>query len=226
MEAETLHSFSFQLLILDCDGVLVDSEPITIRVLCEMLNSFGVSIGIEQVGETFSGLTFSEILERVAKLLPVPMPDDFGDRYTELTFAAMETELQVIPDIELLLDCVPTPYCVASNGPHQKIRKTLGITSLLSRFEGRIFSAWDVPRGKPSPDVFHLAAQHFDVPPAGCLVIEDSPTGVKGARAAGMTVFGYAKDDRNAAGLVAMGADKVFHSMKELSSFILQLKCV
>ena len=213
------HPASFELLILDCDGVVVDSEPITTRVLAEMLNDLGVPVEADFVARKFSGHTFARTLELVAELLAAPLPQDFVPRYRDRTFAALEAELRPVPGIEAALDQITIPYCIASNGPHGKMRKTLGITSLLPRFEGRMFSSVDVPRGKPFPDLFLFAARHFAVAPSACLVVEDSASGVAAALAAGMSVYGYsggATDGR----LLAAGAHKVFRQMSELPSLV------
>ena len=208
---------AFELLILDCDGVVVDSEPITTRVLAEMLNELGVTISVEEVAETFSGHTFT--LELVSKRLGVSLPHQFVENYRDRTFAAMEAELNPVQGIETALDQITIPYCIASNGPHGKMRKTLGVTSLLSRFEGRLFSSADVERGKPFPDLFLFVARHFAVSPSACLVIEDSPSGVAAARAAGMTVYGFSGTTA-AQRLLDAGAHKVFCQMSELPSLV------
>lgn len=209
----------FELLILDCDGVVVDSEPITMRVLTEMLNELGVSIGAEEANERFIGTTFARTLELIAELLGRALPEQFVSNYRDRTFAAMEAELKPVSGIEAALDQITIPYCIASNGPHMKMRKTLSLTSLLSRFEGRMFSSADVPRGKPFPDLFLFAASHFAVAPAACLVVEDSASGIAAALAAGMPVYGFSgrtPDGR----LVAAGAQKVFRQMSELPSLV------
>ncbi len=209
----------FELLILDCDGVVVDSEPITTRVLAEMLNELGVPVAAEDVARKFVGHTFAHTLDLVAELLKEPLPRDFAPNYRDRTFATLETELRPVPGIAAALDLITIPYCIASNGPHAKMRKTLGITSLLSRFEGRLFSSGDVPRGKPFPDLFLFAAHYFAVRPAACLVVEDSASGVAAALAAGMSVFGYSggvDDDQ----LLAAGAHKVFGHMSELPALV------
>jgi HAD superfamily hydrolase (TIGR01509 family) len=205
----------FQLLILDCDGVVVDSEPIVMRILVEMLHELGVSIEAEEANERFIGTTFARTLELIAELVGGPVPEDFVPNYRDRTFAALETELKPVPGIEAALDQIAIPYCVASNGPHEKMRKTLGITSLLPRFEGRMFSSADVARGKPFPDLFLHAACHFSVPPSACLVIEDSASGIAAALAAGMAVYGFcgAKDGKE---LLAAGAHGVLRHMSEL----------
>ena len=152
---------AFELLILDCDGVIVDSESITTRVLTQMLNDLGASIDEREVARRFTGHTFARTLELIGQLLPAPLSADFVRRYGERTFAALEAELKPVPGVEAALDQIAIPCCIASNGPHAKMQKTLGITSLLSRFEGRLFSSADVPRGKPFPDLYLFAARHF-----------------------------------------------------------------
>ena len=209
------HSSPFALLILDCDGVVVDSEPITMRVLTDMLHELGVAIDAEEADERFIGTTFTRTLEIISELLGRPIPEDFVRTYRDRTFAALEAELKPVPGIESALDEIAIPYCIASNGPHAKMRKTLAVTSLLSRFEGRMFSSADVPRGKPYPDLFLHAAEHFGASPAACLVIEDSTNGITAALAAGMSVYGFegsAPEGR----LRAAGAHRVFRRMSEL----------
>jgi HAD superfamily hydrolase (TIGR01509 family) len=210
---------SFELLILDCDGVVVDSEPITIRVLTEMLNEMGLSIGVEEAARRFTGHTFDRTLELIAELAGAPLAQDFVPNYRDRTFTAMEAELKPIAGIENALDQLAIPYCIASNGPHLKMRKTLSITSLLSRFEGRMFSSADVARGKPFPDLFLFAARHFAVPPSACLVIEDSASGIAAARAAGMSVYGFSAREAGEM-LLAAGAHGLLSHMSELPSLV------
>ncbi|MGH8736188.1 MAG: HAD family hydrolase [Burkholderiales bacterium] len=205
----------FALLILDCDGVVVDSEPITMRVLTEMINELGASISAAEAAQRFTGHTFARTLELVTELLGAPLPRGFVPEYRDRTFAAMEAELKPVEGIESALDRIRIPYCIASNGPHEKMRKTLGITSLLARFEGRMFSSTDVARGKPFPDLFFFAARHFAAPPSACLVVEDSESGISAALAAGMTVYGFGADEAGAR-LLAAGARTVFRHMSEL----------
>jgi Haloacid dehalogenase-like hydrolase len=158
----TRNAPAFELLILDCDGVVVDSEPITTRVLAEMLNELGVTISVEQVAHTFGGHTFT--LELVLKRLGVSLPHQFIENYRDRTFAAIEAELKPVQGIETALDQIAIPYCIASNGPHEKMRKTLGVTSLLSRFEGRLFS---------SSDVEPITNNFINAPGGGVLVLNN-----------------------------------------------------
>jgi len=212
-------NFSFELLILDCDGVVVDSEPIVMRVLVEMLRDLGVSIEPEKANELFIGTMFTRTLELIADLLGGPLPEDFVPAYRDRTFAALEAELKPVPGIEAALDQIAIPYCIASNGPHVKMQKTLGATSLLQRFEGRMFSSADVPRGKPYPDLFLHAARHFGAPPATCLVVEDSASGIAAALAAGMSVYGFCGRAPEAK-LKAAGAHSVFSQMSDLPGLV------
>lgn len=209
----------FDLLILDCDGVVVDSEPITIRVLAEMLNELGLGMPVDEVALAFTGHTFARTLELASELLAAPLPPDFAPNYRDRTFAALEAELQAVRGIADALDRITIPYCIASNGPHGKMRKTLGITGLLPRFEGRLFSAADVARGKPFPDLFLHAARCYAVPPSACLVIEDSPSGIQAAVSAGMSAYGYSNGSSDAR-LLAAGAHHVFSDMTELPMLV------
>lgn len=195
--------------------MVVDSEPVTIRVLAEMLSELGTSLSVHEAARRFTGHTFARTLELIGELLGAQPPRGFEAEYRNRTYAAMEMELRTVEGIEHALDQIRIPYCVASNGPHEKMRKTLGITSLLPRFEDRMFSSADVARGKPFPDLFLHAASHFAVPPSACLVIEDSASGIAAALAAGMTVYGFSGGEA-ADKLFAAGAHKVFHQMREL----------
>src|SRR5687767_2996277 len=174
----------FELLILDCDGVLVDSERITNRVFAQMLKQLGVSVTLEDMFEHFVGREMSQCLDLVTELSGRPVPDGFESDYRARTRAALLSELTAVPDIEAALDVIELPYCVASNGSQEKMRMTLGITGLLPRFEGKLVSATEVPRGKPAPDVFLHAAKKFGAAPSACAVVEDTPTGVTAAVAA------------------------------------------
>ena len=119
------------------------------------------------------------------------MPADFVARYHQRITAALHAELKAVPGIEAALDDIRMPYCVASNGSHEKMQVTLGLTGLLPRFKDKLFSVSHVARGKPFPDIYLYAADRSGVPPSACAVIEDTSTGVTAGVAAGMTVFGY-----------------------------------
>ena len=194
---------------------MVDSEPITTRVLTEMLNELDLIIEADEVARRFTGHTFARTLELIVELRGAPLPPDFVPAYRDRTYAAMKLELKPVEGIEDALDRISTPYCIASNGPHEKMRKTLGITSLPARFEGRMFSSADVARGKPFPDLFLLAADRFAVPPSACLVIEDSASGIAAGLAAGMAVYGFS-GGTGGEELLAAGAHGLLRHMSEL----------
>ncbi|MBA2409304.1 MAG: HAD family hydrolase [Gammaproteobacteria bacterium] len=208
----------WQLIIFDCDGVLVDSEVIQNRVFAHMLGQAGLAISFEEVVRQFVGLKMSQCLEIVEQRLGRALPVDFEARLQDQTFAAFERELKPVRGITQALDSIDAAVCVASNGSQEKMRKTLELTGLLSHFEGRMFSATQVARPKPHPDLYLHAARKLGADPVTCAVIEDSRTGVQAAVAAQMTVFGYAAAGQGQA-LAAAGA-RVFDDMRELPDLL------
>jgi HAD superfamily hydrolase (TIGR01509 family) len=205
----------FELVIFDNDGVLVDSERIAVRVEAQLLGELGWPLSEAEVVERFMGRTaeyMDEAIEaQLGSRLPAGWRDQFQRRYAE-AFAA---ELTPVDGITEALDQIAIPTCVASSGSHDKLRLTLGRTGLYERFEGRIFSGYEVANSKPAPDLFLHAAARMGADPARCAVVEDSHYGVLAARAAGMRVFGYA------GGLtpperLAGEATVVFEDMREL----------
>jgi len=182
----------YRLVIFDCDGVLVDSERITNQVFAAMLEELGLVFTLEDMFEQFVGHSMVYCLEKITGLLGKPPPEDFLPCYRARTKAALEIQLTAVPGIEQALDSITLPYCVASSGDHEKMRLTLGITGLWPRFEGRLFSVTEVKQAKPAPDIFLHAAERCGAAPDACIVVEDSPAGVRAAVAAGMTVLGYA----------------------------------
>lgn len=209
-----------QLIIFDCDGVLVDSERISHEVLLAMLQEFGVSMTLDQALDRFMGTSMQRCLELVGQLLGGAPPAGFLDNFRQRSFEAFNAQLVPVPGIVELLDALTLPCCVASNGPRAKMLLTLGKTGLLPRFTGRLFSADDVARPKPAPDLFLHAAASLQAQPGACVVVEDSPTGVAAAKAAGMVVFGYA-GMTPARRLVEAGADAVFASMSALQPLLM-----
>ena len=186
-------SEKWDLIIFDCDGVLVDSEPISSGTLIEMLAEIGLSMSPQEASEVFMGLSIVSMMEIVQQRLGRPVPDGLIDQYYARMDAAFRKDLKPVAGITQALDALSLPFCVASSAPHSKMQTTLGVTGLLQRFEGRIFSAEDVERSKPYPDLFLHAAERMGARPERCVVIEDSVPGVRAAVAAGMSVFGYAR---------------------------------
>lgn len=179
-------------LIFDCDGVLVDSESLSHTVLREMIGEYGVSLTLEETFEHFMGTSTAKCLDVLASIIGRPAPANFLAVFRDRSFHAFHRSLTAVAGIAELIPALRVPFCVASNGPLEKMRFTLGHTGLLPHFEGRLFSAQQVPLPKPAPDLFLHAAATLGTPASACLVVEDSPTGVAAARAAGMQVLGFA----------------------------------
>ena len=184
---------SFELIIFDNDGVLVDSEPVANQVLASLLTEYGFPCTPEESIATFMGHSMPQVRAMVEERLGRPVPADLEARYIAQLFPTFERSLRPIPGIEDALRAIDQTVCVASSGTHERIRLTLGATGLWDRFGGRVFSAQDVVRGKPAPDLFLHAAASLGVDPRRCAVVEDSPAGVTAANAAGMTSFGFAR---------------------------------
>jgi HAD superfamily hydrolase (TIGR01509 family) len=181
----------FQLVIFDCDGVLVDSERLAVRVEVAVLAELGWPLSRAEVIERFMGRSQAVMVQAILDRLGGRLPDGWQDRLDRRYRAAFEAELAPVDGIVEALDRIVTPTCVASGGSHEWLRHTLGLTGLYDRFQGRIFSASEVAQGKPAPDLFLHAAARLGAEPATCAVVEDSRYGVEAARAAGMRAFGY-----------------------------------
>lgn len=200
-----------ELILFDCDGVLVDSEKLSVEVDRRVLAEFGWHLSAEEIVHRFVGRSGAHFRAELEAHLGRALTDDWEAPYHAWYAAAFERDLEAVPGVAAAIDAIPIRNCVASSGSHVKIRTTLGLTGLLPRFEGRIFSAEDVANGKPSPDLFLHAAASMGVAPAECIVVEDSRFGVQAARAAGMRVLGYAGGLTPAAWLA--GATAVFTDM-------------
>jgi HAD superfamily hydrolase (TIGR01509 family) len=204
----------FALVIFDNDGVLVDSEPHAQRVEAALLTELGWPITPQACFARFLGRSIAAIRALVEAELGRPLPDDFERRFHARLFEAFQGTLRPVPGVVEALARIVMPTCVASSGTHERIRVSLTAAGLFGRFAGRIFSADDVARGKPAPDLFLHAARAPGVDPADCAVIEDSEAGVAAANAAGMTAFGFAAVTPAARLRAASGG--VFSSMTEL----------
>ena len=179
------------LVIFDCDGVLVDSEPIAIAVLIETVKALGVAIGTEAAYRDFLGRTLKSVSAALAADYGVAMDDAALADMRARLYARYEAALEPMPGVFALLDGLERPACVASSSVCERIEISLKLTGLFERFAPRIFSATMVARGKPAPDLFLYAAREMDVDPAACVVVEDSPAGVMAAKAAGMKVVAF-----------------------------------
>jgi HAD superfamily hydrolase (TIGR01509 family) len=206
------------LVIFDCDGVLVDSDRIALRIQAERITALGLPTTYEDCVRDFLGLGMPGTLRILEERLDGPLPEGWEEDLDAAVREAFRGELRPVDGIVAALDQIAPPTCVASSGSQEKMRLTLGLTGLRDRFAGRIFSADEVERGKPAPDLFLFAAERMGVAPADCVVVEDSPFGAAAARAAGMAALGYAPDGDGEA-LVREGAT-VFGSMVELPALI------
>ncbi len=181
----------WELIIFDCDGVLVNSEPIADRIFMEVLTSEGFPLSMEDSKKWFTGYSLQSCLETIEGHFGRPVPEHLPQKYYDTLFAEFKRSLLPIPGIHEALDNIPYPICVASSGAHEKMQISLSHTGLLDRFAGRIFSATEVKHGKPHPDLFLHAAKQCGALPEHCAVIEDSIPGVHAGIAAGMSVFAY-----------------------------------
>lgn len=209
-----------ELVIFDCDGVLVDSEPISNRVLAELLTEIGLPSTVEACMRDYMGRSWADCVALIEDRLGRPVPADFGESWRARRDAALEAEVVAVEGIEAALDAIDVEACVASSGSLEKIRLTLGKTGLLDRFDGRVFSATQVERGKPAPDLFLYAATAMGAAPGDCVVVEDTAVGVAAARGAGMRALGFAA--RSDAGALADAGAVTFAAMDELPALVAQ----
>jgi HAD superfamily hydrolase (TIGR01509 family) len=212
---------NFELVIFDCDGVLVDSERIANEVFAKALKEeCGLSLSLDDMFDTFVGRSSNQCLEIIEGMLGSKPPTGLEIRYKNYIDKALKESVTAVNGIERALAEISIPYCVASGGSYEKMRTTLGKTNLLESFEGKLHSTSDVDREKPFPDIYLHAAKRMGCSePSKCLVIEDSPTGVEGGVAAGMVVFGYA-EVMKAERLIESGAHHTFSKMGDLASEI------
>ena len=207
----------FDLVIFDCDGVLVDSERLAVRTEAEILASLGWPLTEAEIVERFVGRSAAHMQQEIEQQLGrrIDWDAEFEPRYREV----FERELVPVPGIVDALDKIATPICVASSGSHDKMRFTLGKTGLFDRFDGRIFSVDQVEHGKPAPDVFLFAAAQMWATPDRCAVVEDSVSGVTAALAAKMSAFAFSGGVTSSEALSVEGA-VVFDDMLKLPDLL------
>lgn len=210
-----------QAVLFDCDGVLVDSEPVTFALIQEDFAAHGLHRTIAELEPLFIGHTIEETGD-YARAEGAPLPADWADTFYDRMCARLAQGTALMQGVEALLDrldAAGVPYAVGSNGRMQKMRATLGQhPALWARLEGRLFSGQDLKMPKPAPDLYLHAARHLGVAPAQCVVVEDTATGARAGIAAGMRVLGYAPQGPNPR-LAAVGAE-VFSDMAQVPGLI------
>jgi HAD superfamily hydrolase (TIGR01509 family) len=205
------------LVIFDCDGVLVNSEPLVNRIEAAYFTELGAPMTAAQAAAQFKGKTVEQVAHALEARIGRPLSPEFGYDWAMTTAFAFVSELRPVRGVAALIERVQangTGICVASQSPLARVRLSLHVTDLARYFGAHVFTSSMVARPKPAPDLFLFAAQRMGVPPERTIVIEDSPSGVLAARAAGMRVYGYAADE-NAGALESAGAT-VFYSMDDL----------
>ena len=216
------------LVIFDCDGVLVDSEPLSMRVLLETIAEAGAVIDIAQGYESFLGISLASVTEILRTDYGVDVGPDALDLMRERLYVLFRQELRSIPGIAETLAAMPVPFCVASSSQLERIRLSLDVTGLRSFFGDHIFSASMVAHGKPAPDLFLHAAREMRIEPARCIVIEDSPAGVDAAKRAQMRVFAFtggshAQSPAHRQLLEALEPTLIFGDMAELPGLMREM---
>lgn len=185
----------YKCIIFDCDGVLVDSEPIGNQVLVDMANALGANIDLAYAYEHFKGNSMQSCAEMIADLIPQELPEDFIPNYRKESFDAFRRSIKPVSGIVEVIEDLNIDFCVASSGPENKIRLNLELTGLLNYFENKIFSCYHINKWKPDPSIFIWAAETMGYKSHECLVVEDSPIGVRAAKAGGFEVAGYLEHD-------------------------------
>ncbi|SFB05758.1 haloacid dehalogenase superfamily, subfamily IA, variant 3 with third motif having DD or ED [Rhizobium sp. NFR07] len=219
----------FDLIIFDCDGVLVDSEIIAAQVESRLLTEAGYPISVEEMGERFAGLTWKDILLTVEKEADIPLSATLLDKSEKLLDARLERDVKIIEGVKFALARLTTQRCICSNSSSQRLDMMLTKVGLKPFFSPHIYSAKDLgpDRVKPKPDIFLHAAEQFGVQPSRCLVIEDSTHGIHGARTAGMRVVGFTGASHtypsHADRLTDAGAETVISRMQDLPGVVAAL---
>ena len=219
---------NIDLVIFDCDGVLVDSEVISCRAHAETLTRHGYPITADQVLVRFLGVSDREARMTIEAELGRSLPDDFEAQIKQAALQRYADDLRTIPFVGEAIVAIGLPKCVASSGTPEKIRHGLSCAGLYDLLAPNIFSATQVKRGKPAPDLFLFAAEQMRASPARCIVIEDSIPGISGARAAGMTVLGFHGGSHCRPGhadtLRAAGATMTFDDMRQLPDLVARIE--
>ena len=184
-------STAFDLVIFDCDGVLIDSEIISARMLISELDRLGVRIDLDYVARHFLGRSYPTVMAQIRREFGLDLPPDFEDNYRERLLDAFRSDLRVMPGVRDTLAALAVPFCVATSSSPRRAEMSLALTGLRDAIGPHLFTASQVAQGKPAPDLFLFAASRMAADPARTLVIEDSLTGIRAALAAGMQVWHF-----------------------------------
>ena len=209
----------YKCIIFDCDGVLVESESITAKVLMRMGAELGCELDFETALEAFTGTSMKQNMDYIEARIPGSLPADFENKFRRRSFEAFKTEIEPIEGVRELVQKLKVPMCVASSGPSEKIELNLTTTRLIDHFNGNLFSCYDIGSFKPDPGIYLHAAKQMGFKPEECLVVEDSPSGVKAGIDGGFRVFAYVSNPKNEQRFKDLGAT-VFYKMSELASFL------
>ena len=216
----------FDLIIFDCDGVLIDSEVLANQSEVTFLQSFGIHYELSDYMMQFVGKSNKDVLSTIQEQKKVPLPEDFWKQAEAYTFAVFEKQLKPIEGISHLLSELKIARCIGSSSSLQRLDLSLNVTGLYKYFAPNIYSAEQVDKGKPAPDLFLFAASKMQVEPESCLVIEDSPHGVQAAMSAGMQALGFTGGSHIQAGhdqrLKDAGASAVYEDMHSLARAVLR----
>ena len=191
MQAGSVLKPEIELVVFDCDGVLVDSEIISAKVLIKQLETVGIQVDFDYVQQHFLGRSFPWVVSEVGNRFDITLPPDFENQHRCTLLTAFETELRSMDGVEGVLSDLRVRACVATSSSPIRVQRSLELAGLAERFAGRVFSASDVAKGKPAPDLFLHAARSMGVEPRRCLVIEDSLSGLEAAVAADMPVWRF-----------------------------------
>lgn len=216
------------MIIFDCNGVLVDSEPVATAVAAEAFQRAGINMTPDMVARYFTGLRPADMIAEVEKAAGVQLPPKFASVLSAATLVRLSQEVRRIPHIAHALSWLRGPKCVASSSDLDRVRVSLEATELTRFFGGQLFSANDVASGKPAPDLFLHVARQTGIQPQDCIVVEDSPAGVSAAVAAGMAAIGFiggSHVDEDLPGkLEQAGATSVIADMRALKATVTQLR--
>jgi HAD superfamily hydrolase (TIGR01509 family) len=214
--------------IFDCNGVLVDSEPIAAEVAARELMRVGIPVTPELVSHCFFGRRPSDMFAAVEAATRCKLPENFAASVAVATLARIRTELRAMPHAAYALTWLRGPKCVASSSGLDRVRVSLEVAGLARFFEASLFSASDVAHGKPAPDLFLHVAARMNVAASDCIVVEDSPAGIAAATSAGMTSVGFVGGSHSGASLgqqlIAAGARTVLADMRQLKAAIVGLR--